>query len=104
MDVEKVTEAKKEVLRCVNYMEKHFLNDKQFIGGSKMSAADIIAVCELNQLSVVGELDAVLKSSPKVKAWFERVVKEIGAEWKTGNAVLESLREMYVKATSSAKK
>jgi glutathione S-transferase len=98
MDVEKVTAAKAEVTRSVTHLADYFLQDKQFIGGSKMSVADILGVCELYQLHAVNELDNLVKSNPKVKAWFERVVKAIGAEWTPGNVEIDSFREKYMKA------
>ncbi|XP_045172993.2 glutathione S-transferase theta-1-like [Mercenaria mercenaria] len=98
MDEAKVKAAKEEISRAVTHIADYFLQDKQFVGGDKVSAADILVVCELYQLHPVDQLDNLVKCNPKVKAWMERVEKALGPEWKTVNAAIDSFREKYMSA------
>ncbi|XP_045172250.2 glutathione S-transferase theta-1-like [Mercenaria mercenaria] len=103
LDVEKDQAAKEEIKRGVQNIADYFLKDqkkqkKQFIAGDKVSAADILGVCELYQLHGVDQLESLVKSNPDVKAWMERVEKALGREWNTANAVVNSVREQYMTA------
>ncbi|XP_045173768.2 glutathione S-transferase theta-1-like [Mercenaria mercenaria] len=95
---EDIKAAKEEISRAVTHIADYFIQDKQFVAGDKMSAADIVVVCELYQLHPVDQLDSLVKCNPKVKAWMERVATTLGPEWKTVNAAIDSFREKYMNA------
>uniref|UniRef100_A0A3Q2DNR8 glutathione transferase n=1 Tax=Cyprinodon variegatus TaxID=28743 RepID=A0A3Q2DNR8_CYPVA len=63
-------------IRSLDLLEEKFLQNKQFIIGSKISLADLVAIVEMMRPLAVG-VD-VFKDRPKLLAWRDRVKKELG--------------------------
>ncbi|KAL4223346.1 Glutathione S-transferase theta-1 [Mactra antiquata] len=83
IDPKQAEDAKKALEVAICQFEDRYLKsltDKKtkikFIGGSHISVADILAYCELYQLSAVGK-EGFYKKSPAVKQWMADVEKEI---------------------------
>jgi len=55
---------------------------KPFVGGDKLTVADILWACELEQLNLLPDtnLDAIIEKYPKIQSWF-RLVKSRLSPW-----------------------
>ncbi|XP_068098638.1 glutathione S-transferase theta-1-like [Hyperolius riggenbachi] len=78
LESKKVDAALAEFNTTMTNVEDHFLRDKPFIAGDKISIADLVAIVEIMQ--AVGAGVAVFESRPKLAAWKQRVVEAIGEE------------------------
>lgn len=97
LDEEQLKVDKEDVAKSVTHIADYFLKDKPFIGGDDVSAADLIGVMELIQLSVVG-LDDLYNSNDKVKAWVERIKTRCQPHFDEAMAKIYNLKEMYKNA------
>ena len=95
-----VKRFKAELEKTVNHIDTYFLKDKHFLCGDDISAADLKALCELQQLLGVGDEDLYL-SNPRLKAWAERVTERVkpylGEANKNGILILKVLYEQRLK-------
>uniref|UniRef100_UPI0037E7E379 glutathione S-transferase theta-1a n=1 Tax=Semicossyphus pulcher TaxID=241346 RepID=UPI0037E7E379 len=73
---DKMDAAIEDLNKSLMLLEEHFLQNKPFIVGDKISLADVVAVAEIMQ--PVGSGIDVFASRPKLAAWRERVKKEVG--------------------------
>uniref|UniRef100_A0A3Q2FCX2 glutathione transferase n=1 Tax=Cyprinodon variegatus TaxID=28743 RepID=A0A3Q2FCX2_CYPVA len=73
---EKMDAAMEDMKQSLDLLEEKFLQNKQFIIGSKISLADLVAIVEMMRPLAVG-VD-VFKDRPKLLAWRDRVKKELG--------------------------
>lgn len=95
MDVEKVKAAKTSLEASLTHIANYFLKDSKFVGGDKVSAADILGVCELYQLHGVALLDPLVRSNKKVGEWMDNVIKALQPEFDTASAVVNDLRKKF---------
>ncbi|XP_051525708.1 glutathione S-transferase theta-1a [Myxocyprinus asiaticus] len=75
---EKMDSAVEDLNMALNIFEDKFLQDRLFIIGEKISLADLAAIVEMMQPVGTG-LD-VFEGRPALRAWRDRVKKEIGVE------------------------
>ncbi|XP_015260594.1 PREDICTED: glutathione S-transferase theta-1-like [Cyprinodon variegatus] len=73
---EKMDAAMEDMKQSLDFLEEKFLQNKQFINGSKISLADLVAIVEMMQPLAVG-VDG-FKDRPKLLGWRDRVKKELG--------------------------
>ncbi|XP_038162433.1 glutathione S-transferase theta-3-like [Cyprinodon tularosa] len=73
---EKMDAAMEDMKQSLDLLEEKFLQNKQFIIGSKISLADLVAIVEMMRPLAVG-VD-VFEDRPKLLAWRDRVKKELG--------------------------
>ncbi|XP_047447517.1 glutathione S-transferase theta-1a [Mugil cephalus] len=96
---EKVDDATEDLTQSLNLLEEKFLQDKPFIVGSKISLADLVAIVEIMQPVGAG-LD-VFEGRPKLKAWRERVKKELGESlWDETNEKIMNVSSLMQKMQS----
>nr|XP_010953754.1 glutathione S-transferase theta-3 [Camelus bactrianus] len=65
-----------ELDRCLQLFEDKFLKDQDFLAGSHISVADLVAITELMHLDLF--LCQIFKSRPKLEAWRQRVEAAVG--------------------------
>ena len=90
----KVLEGNQE--KMLKDFDAYFLNGKAFIVGEEISAADLIAFCELRAQEICE--DDPWGSYINVKSWMKRVEAKLGKAMETSNAFVKDLREGYVNA------
>lgn len=94
------TEQKKlreEVERTVKHIDEYFLKDSPFIGGKDISIADLLGICELAQLEIVGE-DAIVRKNAKVSAWYDKVKARVQPFYDEATEKLKGLKIMFGEA------
>jgi len=97
IDEKKVARFKAEVPKVLAHIDKYFLAGGQFIGGgSAISVADLMGVCELTQLYPVYEEHLYL-ASPNIRAWMERVRDTLNPHYDEGHAIVYRTREAFAK-------
>ncbi|XP_065081923.1 glutathione S-transferase theta-1-like [Ochlerotatus camptorhynchus] len=69
--VEKVEEYRRQVEQNLNQLEREWLVPGRFIIGDRITIADILAACEIEQPKIVG-MDP-FQGRPKLAAWVEKV-------------------------------
>ena len=94
IDEKKVARFKAELPKIIGHIDKYFLAGDDYIGGSDVSVADLLGVCELIQLYPVYE-EALYEDNPRVKAWMERVRQRLNPYFDEGHAVTYRTREAY---------
>jgi glutathione S-transferase len=72
VDTKGLVPYEKAMKAAISTLEAHFLGDKEFIGGSTPTIADLSAFCEVQQLQTV---NVDLSAWPKLFAWMERMRK-----------------------------
>jgi len=82
IDFEKVGMAMKDYLDVLKQLELNFLFNQDYLCGSKITIADVIALCELSYHQV---FNADLATFPKVQQWYERLVEYFGESWTVVN-------------------
>ncbi|XP_055608656.1 glutathione S-transferase theta-3-like [Uranotaenia lowii] len=62
-----------EMIRCLDFIESNLFEEggDQFIAGSQISIADLVAVCEIEQPKLTGYNARI--GRPKLAAWMQRV-------------------------------
>jgi len=93
-DPGKVEFQRDQVRKVVGYLESYFLKDTAYVAGDEISLADIFASCELMQLYSAHE-EGLYESSPKVKAWMERVRKETNPYFDEAHKMTYRARERF---------
>ncbi|XP_055615686.1 glutathione S-transferase theta-2-like [Toxorhynchites rutilus septentrionalis] len=68
---ETLQEYRQLVTESLDHLERDWIAPGRFISGEKISIADILAACEVEQPKIVG-LDP-LEGRPKLAAWLEKV-------------------------------
>ena len=96
IDWKKVDRFKNDLPQVIKHIDEYFLKDKQFIGGDKISVADLMAACELMQLYPIFE-ENIYMSNPKVVAWMGRVREELNPYFDEGHAIIYRTRESFKK-------
>lgn len=61
--------------QILNQMENYYLKDRDYVGGSELSIADLFGICELQQPVSVGY--DVTRDRPRLAAWIQRVKEAI---------------------------
>uniref|UniRef100_A0A6M2DI15 glutathione transferase n=1 Tax=Xenopsylla cheopis TaxID=163159 RepID=A0A6M2DI15_XENCH len=75
----KIKESKAQMIQALDLFEKHWLKDRTFMAGDKISIADIMGACELEQTKIAGFDTA--EGRPKFQEWLERVRKELNPHY-----------------------
>ncbi|WAR01380.1 GSTT1-like protein [Mya arenaria] len=97
LDEEKAKTFREEVKKCVTHIGEHYLKDRPFIAGDEISVADILAVCELGQLTGIGA-ESLYMENETVSAWFERVKAKLQPHYDDSMATLLGLKKMFDEA------
>lgn len=95
IDQEKVKEHRVKVTESMKDLESYFLKGKKFIGGDKISIADLLGVCELVQLYGCHE-QGLYESSAVVKAWVENVKQETNPHFDEAMATINQLHSTFL--------
>ncbi|XP_071790691.1 uncharacterized protein [Asterias amurensis] len=93
IDEEKLATDTEKFDKTLGVMENRFLGNKEFLGGDKICIADICAISELMQVLVIQRTD-MLASHPKLRAWKDRVAKQLDPHFNDVNKVLLEFCEM----------
>lgn len=84
---EQITDMKKRMETCLDQIENIWLADSKFLAGNTMSAADIFAICEIEQPRIAG-YDAKV-GRPKLGAWMDRVKRETNPFYDEAHVIVE---------------
>ena len=79
---------------AVDHLTNYYLKDKPFIVGEDISAADLIAICHLPQLHMVGE-ENLYEDNPVVLAWEKRVRERLQPHFDETSVKYEEYKEMF---------
>lgn len=90
-EAEEYRERNKGVVR---HLDQYFLKGKNFLCGSDISIADLLAVCELMQLHVIDE-DYVVYQNDRVREWFARVKRRLGPAFDEGHRIVYKVHDLY---------
>ncbi|XP_026478575.1 glutathione S-transferase theta-1-like isoform X1 [Ctenocephalides felis] len=77
--VEKINESKMQMDQALDLFEKHWLKDRPYMAGEKISIADIVGACEVEQPKIAGFDPA--EGRPLFKEWLERVRKDLNPHY-----------------------
>lgn len=90
-EAEEYRERNKGVVR---HLDQYFLKGKNFLCGSDISIADLLAVCELMQLHVIDE-DYVVYQNDRVREWFALVKRRLGPAFDEGHRIVYKVHDLY---------
>jgi len=93
-DPDLVESSRIRIRRMVGQLEAYFLNERAYLAGDDISIADIFGACELMQLYGCHE-EGLYESSPKVKAWLERVKAETKPYFDEAHAMIYRARTRF---------
>ncbi|RXG73452.1 Glutathione S-transferase theta-2, partial [Armadillidium vulgare] len=69
-DEKKIAKFQGLMEEVLDKLERIWLKDSEFIAGDALSLADLLAICELQQPSIVGY--NIFENRPKLTAWFDK--------------------------------
>ena len=95
IDQDKVKECREKVTEALAQLESYFLKGKKFIGGDKISIADLLGVCELVQLYGCHE-QGLYEKSPVLKAWVENVKQETNPHFEESMAKINHIHSTFL--------
>ncbi|KAF8763436.1 Glutathione S-transferase theta-1 like protein [Argiope bruennichi] len=95
VDEDKLQFYKKGFSKVLKDLEEGFLKDRPYISGNNISAADIFCACEIEQPLMIG-YDA-LANATKVKAWLEKVRKELEPYYSEVHGVTKKMQDAILK-------
>lgn len=81
-------------MAVVRHLDQYFLKDKNFLCGSEISIADLLAVCELMQLHVVDEVN-IVHQNDRIREWFSRVKDRLGSAFDEGHIIVYKVHDLY---------
>ena len=94
LDEKLVAKAKEEFTKAVNHLATYYLKDNPYIVGEDISAADLIAICHLPQLDMVGE-ENLYEGNPVVLAWEKRVRERLQPHCDETSVKYREFKEMF---------
>ncbi|XP_053993206.1 glutathione S-transferase theta-3-like isoform X1 [Hylaeus volcanicus] len=86
---EKIVSYEKRLIKCLNDLEKIWLNNTPYLVGSEISIADILGSCEIEQLRVTGFNPYEGRS--RLAAWMKRVADETSPHYQEAHMLLDKL-------------
>jgi len=94
-DDNKVEKMKANMETCLEEMERIWLKNgqKDFIAGGKISVADILAACEMEQPGMAGY--DVRNRSPIMKAYMERVQDSLNPHYDVAHEVVQMMIKRF---------
>ena len=99
LDEKVVAALKEELTKSINHIADYYLKDQPYICGDEISAADLIGVCELIQLSCVNE-SKMYETNATVKAWIKRVGDRMAPYFEEANIKMAGLTKMFNNAAT----
>lgn len=78
---------------CLDTIENVWLGKTNFIAGDNLSVADILAVCEIEQLKVTGY--EPYEGRPKLAAWYERVKSETNPYYDEAHQAVNCMTRVF---------
>ncbi|XP_055909780.1 glutathione S-transferase theta-3-like [Eupeodes corollae] len=87
--IDEVQEAKRELERVLEILEKTWLSSSKFLIGNEMTVADIFGASELQQ-TILSKYD-VGRKYPKISEWLETVREETNPHFDYAHTVLYKL-------------
>ena len=95
IDEKKVAAAEKTMISCLNDFERVWLGggEKKYVAGDKISVADIMAVCELDQPSMAGY--DVTKDRPVLAKYMETVKSELNPHYDDVSSIVYKMRDRF---------
>lgn len=100
--MEKVLRSNKELDKCADLFQTHFLDNGKFITGDEISVADLFAIAEINQPWMAG-FD-VSASRPRLAAWIEDVKSETEPHYYQSNTYVRQVHETFSEGIQEAYK
>ncbi|XP_063700961.1 glutathione S-transferase theta-1-like [Culicoides brevitarsis] len=79
--------------QSLNTLENVWLEEQKFIAGNKITYADILAACDIEQTKIAGYHP--LKNRPKLHDWLETVRKETNPVFDEGHKYIYKYAEQY---------
>lgn len=94
-DEKMVAKLQKEMEQCLKNIEKIWLKDgsNKYLCGDKISVADILALCELEQPSMAGY--DVRKDRPVLAAYMDRVKAELNPHYDDVHSLVYKMRDKF---------
>merc|ERR1719297_313050 len=94
-DEKAVAKAERNMVACLNDFERVWLmnGDKKYLAGDKISVADILAACELEQPSMAGY--TVTRDRAVLADYVARVKQELSPHYDDISAVVYKMRDRY---------
>ncbi|KAK3084103.1 hypothetical protein FSP39_008224 [Pinctada imbricata] len=95
--VEKFSKATKS---SVNHIDSYFLNGKNYLCGEKISVADLLGLCELQQLNACC-MEKLYEDNENVRQWVKRVIANIGPLYEESHVIVHRVRDMVQKMNAA---
>ena len=95
IDEKKVAAAEKTMISCLNDFERVWLGggEKKYVAGDKISVADIMAVCELDQPSMAGY--DVTKDRKILAEYMQRVKQDLNPHYEEVSDIVFKMRDKF---------
>ena len=84
--------------QSLDYLENVWLKNTPYLAGNEITFADLLGMCELEELRVVGQ--DFLKDRPILTAWYNRVKPQLQPHWDEVHQVLYKAATNYAKQAS----
>ncbi|XP_072043682.1 glutathione S-transferase theta-1-like [Amphiura filiformis] len=91
MDPGKLSTAIGEMEETLTNLENIFLKDKPYLCGNDISIADLLGVCEVEQVSGTGRDISV--AHPRLGAWVQRVRQQLNPDFDEIHSLVYKLRD-----------
>nr|UVC41629.1 glutathione S-transferase 6 [Eriocheir sinensis] len=101
VNMKKVADFQTRMETVLEQFETVWLKDQPFVAGNKISIADIIAACELEQPGMAGY--DVYEGRPTLTAWMQRVREALQPHYDEGHVIVNKIRTKQGLKTPGAK-
>nr|ARN17843.1 glutathione-S-transferase 5 [Cephus cinctus] len=91
---ENVTKCEGHMIECLDQLENIWLKNKLFLTGDKISIADIVGACEVEQPRMAG-FDP-REGRPQLTAWLERVAEETNPHYDEAHKYVNQIANNYL--------
>ena len=94
-DEERIAVAQKALDTCLDEFERVWLRGgRSYLAGERVSVADILAVCELEQPGIAGF--EVGKGRPNIAGYMDRVRRDLNPHYDIHTELIHKLREKFM--------
>ncbi|XP_049937277.1 glutathione S-transferase theta-1-like isoform X1 [Schistocerca serialis cubense] len=90
---ETVARRERKMVETLNEVEEIWLNNKSYLAGDKISIADLLGACEIEQTRMAGYNPC--EGRPKLAAWLERVRHDTLPHYDSVHAIVRKVTDKY---------
>ncbi|PAA57009.1 hypothetical protein BOX15_Mlig004100g1 [Macrostomum lignano] len=94
VDQQRADFYRQELAGTLDHLENFFLRDTPYLAADRISIADLLAACELEQPTACG-FSYSAESHPRLLAWMGRVKADLAPHFEEAHRILYMVRDRY---------